>query len=275
MQTSSLKRVREFYDTQGWTSGTSGETVNHELFGLKEDGPIRAALRKAQSARIEAALAAAGPPLSLLECGCGGNPATWLLKLCKHYTGADFSETGLALAKERLAGAGVPADFHRVDVCDLPFAADAFDAVFSAHTIYHIADPALQARALSEMVRVTRGGGVIVLVAANPYPLLWPARLAIRTLAQWDVVRRIGSRLKASPLPYNPQSLSWMRRILSDRCDVEVFTGGLPTTAFNQNVSEHRYPGKALWRVIQDLELSAPRLSARLGNYVVYICRKR
>ena len=43
--------------------------------------------------------------------------------------------------------------------------------------LYHIPDSAGQRSALHEMLRVVRPGGVLVLITANPRPLLFPIRL--------------------------------------------------------------------------------------------------
>src|SRR6185295_5119274 len=101
-----------------------------------------------------------GTGLNLIEAGCGGNPSMDLLDLCSHYTGVDISTTGLQVAEERLRDAGVPFALQGADVCDLPFEDESFDAAYSAHVIYHIADPAAQRAAFREIARVVRSAGV-------------------------------------------------------------------------------------------------------------------
>ncbi|MEM6904609.1 MAG: hypothetical protein AAF568_01835, partial [Pseudomonadota bacterium] len=64
------------------------------------------------------------------------------------------------------------------------------------------------------------------------------------------------------------------KRALAGCTSCEVITGGMASTAFNQKVSEHSFPGKYLWRGIGWLHGNFPGLSAYLGNYVIYICRK-
>ena len=63
-----------------------------------------------------------------------------------------------------------------------------FDAVYSAHMIYHIDDIKAQEMALSDLMRVVRPGGIVVLITANPRPLLFPIRFLKR------VVPQVGSR---------------------------------------------------------------------------------
>lgn len=267
--------TRSFYNQQGWAVTETGQTVDGELFGVKEDGPIRAGLYEKLQKRIGDALSAAGDKLNLIECGCGGAPERRLQPHCNHYTGVDFSETGLILAANTFSEAPVPAVFQTADICALPYSDGSFDAVYSAHVVYHIADPAAQRRALTEMVRVTRPGGAIVVIAANPRPLLFPLRAAMRLAATMPVIAPLMRRLKGpSPIPYNPQTIGWMQDALSGCASVEVHTAGMASTWVNQRVSERRYPGKALWQIIGLIEGRAPKLAARLGNYVVFTCRR-
>jgi hypothetical protein len=49
------ERTRRYYDEEGWHS-QDGDSVDHNLFGLKEDGPIRVELRRLNTDRIHLAL---------------------------------------------------------------------------------------------------------------------------------------------------------------------------------------------------------------------------
>jgi len=250
-------------------------SVDRRLFGVREDGPIRIELHQLHLDRIRGALSLAGTPLNLLECGCGGNPARALLDLCARYTGVDFSDTGLGMARSAFADVKIPHEFRAADVCALPFDDGSFDAVYCAHMIYHIEKPAAQEAAVAELVRVVRPGGVIVLIAANPRPFAFPVRLARRLVADTPVVGAILNRLRpAPPLPYKPMSIGWMRRRLSRGGPVNVMTYRLPSTEFNQNVTEFAGVGKVMWKSIRWVDINYPKLSAYLGNYVMLICRK-
>jgi ubiquinone/menaquinone biosynthesis C-methylase UbiE len=101
--------------------------------------------------------------LDILDCGCGtGNN----LRLLRHYgraVGIDLTFSGLAYAArhgERLLA--------RASALSLPFSAERFDLVTSFDVIYAF-DDQMAAVALSEMHRVLRPGGSLVLnVAALP-----------------------------------------------------------------------------------------------------------
>ena len=268
------EQTQRFYDETGWKE-QDGASIDHHLFGVKEDGPIRVELYRLHQDRIRSALSQAGTGLNLLECGCGGNPERQLLDLCSRYTGVDFSETGLQMARSSFADVGIPHEFRTADVCALPFEDGAFDAVYCSHLIYHIVDPAAQDAALAEFVRVVRPGGVVVLIAANPRPLAFPMRLARRLLADTPLVGSMLNRLRSSPpLPYKPMPIGWMRRRLVRGGTVEVIAADIPSTNFYRNVTEFKGLGKFLWKSIRRLDVNHPKLSAYLGNYVILTCRK-
>ena len=106
--------TKRFYDERGWKE-EDGASVDHNLFGVKEDGPIRVELHHVRTNRIRAALSAVGTSLNLLECGCGGSPQRQLLDLCSRYTGVDFSDAGLHMARTSFAKVGIPHEFTAAD----------------------------------------------------------------------------------------------------------------------------------------------------------------
>ena len=273
-RTAGTEATQRFYNETGWKE-QDGSSVDRNLFGVKEDGPIRVELARTHRDRIRSALLRVGKRLNLLECGCGGNPERQLLDLCARYTGVDFSDTGLQMARSSFADVGIPHEFQIADICALPFDDGAFDAVYCAHMIYHIEDPMAQDAAISEMVRVVRPGGVVVLVAANPRPLAFPMRLARRLAADTPLAGSVLNLLRSRPpLPYKPMSIGWMRRRLARGGPVEVLAESIPSTSFYQNVSEFKGAGKLLWKSIRWLDVNYPKLSAYLGNYVILSCRK-
>ncbi len=278
--------TREYYQDRGWAE-EDGEIVEATLFGTKEDGPLRRGAFEASMARVRAALARAGTPLRLLELGCGGHPETRILDLCRHYVGIDFSTPGLHVAARTLADqdvagepaslvAGEPASLVAGDICSLPVPDGRFDAVYSAHVLYHIADEPSQRAAFEEVVRVLRPGGVAVLIVANPRPLLFPGRTAKRLIADAPVLGELADRLRPPPpIPFRPLTIGTMRGFLEPHGDVEVVTAGIPTVSFNQRVTEYRGLGRRLWQGIHWLETRHPEAATRLGNYIQLTFTKR
>lgn len=268
------RETQRFYNEVGWKE-SDGASVNNNLFGVKEDGPIRVELHRLHYDRIRSALSRAGTHLSLLECGCGGNPEKLLLDMCSRFTGVDFSDTGIQMAKSSFADVGIPSHFQTADVCALPFKDGEFDAVYCAHMIYHIGDPAAQDAAISELMRVVRPGGVVVLVVANPRPWAFPIRFARRIAADMPLVGPILNRMRPKPpLPYKPMPIGWMRRRLARGGSVEVVGAGIPSTAYFQKMTEFRGVGKLVWKTIRWVDFSFPKLSAYLGNYATMSCTR-
>ncbi|MEM7723107.1 MAG: class I SAM-dependent methyltransferase [Pseudomonadota bacterium] len=273
---SGTEETRQFYDAVGWTTDPDGVSVDEALFRAAEtDGPIRTGIYQRRWTRITAFLDDLDCDGAVLEVGCGGSPEKHLLARFKRYTGVDFSATGLELAKKRVADHPTETAFHRADAVHLPFDDDSFDCVFSAHMIYHIADPAAQAAAIAEMQRVLKPGGALVLHLANPRPLLFPARLVMRVVAENRVLAPIARRIKGpAPVPYNPQTIKWTLARLSGLSQVDILGGGVDSTRFRKTYSEQTAIGRAAWRFLDYLDRAMPKASAWLGNYVCYLCRK-
>jgi SAM-dependent methyltransferase len=266
--------TREFYDKEGWTRDDANRLVDQSLFGVREDGPIRRQLHLLGNDRIRQALG--GPGLRLLECGCGGTPATFLADRCAYFTAVDFSATGLAEAAKSLATTGIRFATVAADMCRLPFPDGHFDAAYCAQAIYHIDDPAGQAAAFDQIMRVVKPGGVAVFVMVNPFPLLFPVRAARRVLAATPLVAGALNRIRNEPpLPFRPMRLGWMRGQLAKWGAVEIFGYRIASTWFNQHVPETGGVGRMLWRTFARIETTHPRAAARLGCYVSIVARKR
>jgi len=272
---SGTRATRAYCEERGGRSTDPGRPGHDPVWESPFDGPIRATSEAHRRGRVLAALEGAGPPLELLEYGCGANPELRLLPLCTRYTGIDFSSAGLDAARSKLAGQGVPLRLLEADMCHLPFADGCFDAVYSAHAVYPIAEAAGQAQALDELARVTRRHGVIVLILANAFPLLFPGRLARRVVADTPLVRTLAERLRRPPpIADSARPLGWMRRQLSRYGEVEIQGYMVPSVWFHEHVPEHSALGRALWRSIAWLEDEHPQASRRLGCYVQITVRR-
>lgn len=104
-----------------------------------------------------------GKGLDVLECGCGtGLLLERIAGFARSATGIDLSPGMLELARSR--GLNV----HEGSITDLPFADASFDVTCSFKVLAHIPDIG---KALAEMTRVTRPGGVILAEFYNPISL--------------------------------------------------------------------------------------------------------
>ena len=96
----------------------------------------------------------------ILEIGCGRGdlwlqnmeriPAAWNASL------SDFSEGMLAQTKTNLTAAAHSFKYVQIDIHEIPFDDDQFDAVIANHMLYHVPD---RDKALTEVTRVISPGG--------------------------------------------------------------------------------------------------------------------
>lgn len=124
-----------------------------------------------------------GSGKDVLEVGCGtGLVLERIARFAKRAQGIDLSPGMLEKAKER--GLSV----EEGSATALPYDDNSFDVTCSFKVLAHIPDID---RALSEMARVTRPGGIVLAELYNP----WSFRGALRVLGP---ARRIGSTRKES-----------------------------------------------------------------------------
>ncbi len=124
------------------------------------------------------------PPFSaVLDVGCGtGTLLTRLRRPGAGLAGADLSPKMIEEAKRKL---GDVADLRVADAENLPWESNTFDLVVNALSFHHYPHPV---KALSEMRRVLRGGGSLVLGDGwLPFPLLQLANLLLTTGKEGDV----------------------------------------------------------------------------------------
>jgi ubiquinone/menaquinone biosynthesis C-methylase UbiE len=106
----------------------------------------------------------------VLEIGCGrGGFACWLAARQRHapaeVVAADFAETAVAKGEAFAAGRGLTGVRWEVaDIQNLGHADATFDTVVSCETVEHVPDPR---RALTELARVLKPGGRLLLTAPN------------------------------------------------------------------------------------------------------------
>jgi demethylmenaquinone methyltransferase/2-methoxy-6-polyprenyl-1,4-benzoquinol methylase len=81
--------------------------------------------------------------------------------------GTDFCESMLEKAPPKAERAGLPVRFQLADVTALPFLEAQFDAASIAYGIRNVADPL---KALSEMARVVKPGGYVLVLETGDTP---------------------------------------------------------------------------------------------------------
>jgi ubiquinone/menaquinone biosynthesis C-methylase UbiE len=107
------------------------------------------------------------PGSKILDAGCGyGYHTVRLARGLSAITAVDFSGVALEAARRTFAIAGISdqINLEQADLTALPFAEATFDFVVSWGVIMHVPD---MERALSELARVLKPGGILVLCENN------------------------------------------------------------------------------------------------------------
>ncbi|HEY1753427.1 MAG TPA: class I SAM-dependent methyltransferase [Caulobacteraceae bacterium] len=107
-------------------------------------------------------------PVRIVDFGCGfGWGAMWLLPLLpagSSYVGFDMSEQLVREGQAVLDHADLAAVLARGEATAAPLPSDAFDVAFAHTVLMHLPD---QMAALTEMIRVTRPGGLVITCDAS------------------------------------------------------------------------------------------------------------
>ena len=171
--------------------------------GWERDGhePWLRALEPVAEALVEAA--GVDGETQVLDVGAGdGNVALAAARRSAEVTACDLAPAMVERGRARCPGA----TWSVADVQDLPYADGAFDAVLSSFGATLAPNPA---RAVRELVRVTRPGGVLALAAWTPQGLpgaldMWleqivPRPEGVATPVEWGIEgvvrKRLGRRL--------------------------------------------------------------------------------
>lgn len=266
------EKVRAFYDSYGWVrkATASGEDALFRGFS-----PAYYPYHERVSARTIACFADLNG--RLLIAGGGDLPETHLTIASRfsEITCLDISRVAIEIAREKLQDRG---EFVLGSILDIPKPADHFDAVYCAHVIYHI-DRDHQAKAIRELIRVTRPGGRIVVIYSNPDSL--PDRIAKfkgRLPLLWKLKRR---NLKSNPdaegrppLYFFSHHLNWWTQF-ADQCRVEIKPWDVMGNAQEEAILINDTIASCGYRLSSWFESNYPHKAARWWAYPLFILTKR
>jgi SAM-dependent methyltransferase len=288
------RRVKTFYDTFGWRRNDEGTYNDTALFA-----DLAATLRQYYERtddRVRRYLRPRGA--YFLDAGSGPVPYDNYIALSAGYrfrVCADFSELALREARSRLGDKG---RYVCADITRLPFKDGVFDAVFSAHCIYHIpADE--QARAISELQRALGPGCGGVIVYSTPSSWFTGAaegltaakRRLERIPGVYPLWRVLRGRRRAVPvaatapapapagtspprLYFHAHSYDWLRGRSRPDCATDVRCFSAVDREFTRTFVPGNAVGRWLMAAIYRAEEIAPRLMARVGCYPMLVLKK-
>lgn len=144
----------------------------------------------------------AQPKQNVLDCATGtGDLALEFKKAVGsqgRVAGTDFCEEMLAVAPQKAARLKLEVDFSIADVLDLPFGDGEFDVTSIAYGIRNVSDPK---RALCEMARVTRHGGVVMILETGKSKI--PVVSQVMNFYFSQLVPRLGGLISGHRSAYN------------------------------------------------------------------------
>jgi ubiquinone/menaquinone biosynthesis C-methylase UbiE len=174
------------------------------------------------------------PGRSLLDVGCG--PGSITVDLARRVapgpvTAVDASVEAVDLARAAAQEAGADnVEFLVSDVHGLDLPEGAFDVVHAHQVLQHVADPV---RALAEMRRVARPGGVVAACDSDYSGMYWYPRLP--ELEEWmDLYQRIARRNGGEP-DAGRHMVAWARE------------AGFTDVTYVAEVWSHSAPDRRVW----------------------------
>lgn len=174
------------------------------------------------------------PGQKLLDLGCGPGtdtiPLAPLVGVNGRVIGADYDEAMVAEAEQRAEQVGVSTwvSHKRVDAMSLPFENDYFDSCRSERLFQHLLDPA---QALSEMIRVTKPGGWVVVADTD-----WGSLSTDSD--ETDIERRL-ARFLAESFLHNGYSGRKLYRLFKQQKLADVSFQVFPVVFHNYDLARH------------------------------------
>jgi SAM-dependent methyltransferase len=189
----------------------------------------------------------------------------------------DISKIAIDIARGKLENTG---EFILGSILDIPKPQDHFDATYCAHVIYHI-ERDHQAKAIRELIRVTKPGGRIVVIYNNGQSLpSWIVKLKnklplLRKLQRKKPYNR-SSNTEGGPPPlyFFVHPLSWWAQF-GDECGVEIKPWDVMSNWQEKNILINDMIASLGYRICSWFENRYPNNAARWWSYQLVVLTKK
>ena len=274
MTENTKNQVREFYDQIGWSQVGEGIYQNARYEDLR---PVSREYIHKCHLRVMKHIAPSGG--LLLDAGSG--PVQYpeyvsYSEKYKHRVCADISVTALKEARHRLGEHGL---YVVMDVANLPFKSDAFDAVVSLHTIHHL--PLSEHRgAYLDLIRVLKPGRTAAIVNGWHSPRLMTMTEPLIRMAR--IISGRGRKHKKAWADVDDptgtfvskMTPKWLKQELGGVLDFKIYPWRSLSTRFLRWFIRPRLGGRFILRSIFWLEERFPRFFGENGQYPVIVFNK-
>jgi hypothetical protein len=268
------RQVREFYDQIGWKQVGEGVYQNAHYDDLR---PVVQEYVHNCHLRIPPHLQPQGR--FLLDAGSGPIQYPEYLEYSRGYAYrvcADISIVALQEARMRIGERGL---FVVCDIAHLPFRPEAFEGVVSLHTIHHL--PAGEdLLAYDELYRVLAPESQAVVV--NGWASAWLANLMDAPLELRRSLRRLYRRLRGDLRKSRPPKGTYvtkntaasLKQALRGKMDFEILVWRSVSVRWMRTFIRPRLGGKAILRLLYQLEEHFPHFFGESGHYPLVVIRK-
>jgi SAM-dependent methyltransferase len=258
MSTSVEEAVKKFYDEHGWKGGED------QLFRQ-----FRPAYKSYHEGTVVRTLACfEGRTGSLLIVGGGDLPQSHV-DLSRRFASTvciDISQLALDITRQKIPDAKTLLG----SICDAPLESNTFDAIFSAHVIYHI-DAKQQEQAVREMIRLTKPGGRVVVLYSNPQS---PIRIAAGIVHRLKKMFTPSKAVNESCLYFSPHPIGWWSRF-TDTCTLSFQPWDIIGSYEERTIIPTDWLAKLFYGTAELIEKFVPALAVRIWQYPIVILDKR
>jgi len=259
-----MKNVNDFYSTVGWQEDENCVSNDTKLF--EDLRPCAEEYLRRSRMRIMEFIPGEGK--NFLDVGCGAIPHKEYVEFSRNFERRyciDLSEMALAVAKRSLGDHG---EYIQSDFLELRMDEDFFDCSISLHVLFHV-DKEKQESFVRKLLRLTKPGGTVILVYANPHTLLGKVLSPLK-LAKYIVKRAIGYHSRH--LYYHIYPFSWWDRF-RDVAEVSFYPYRSFRSAFQKRVFPNNPFGKRMFQRLAELEEKYPQFFVRHFEFPIVILK--